>query len=300
MSKVRVGLAKLPFSGTFGRPEHDEGPKTMEEGGLLAHLTEWECEIIENIEVKLTEEDEKAYGARYRLGLANNHLADIVANQIKADVLPIGLLANCNGLMGMLAGHQRSGKTKDTKKVGLVWVDAHGDFNTPETSLSGMMGGMPVAISTGLCLHHIRRTSGLDPALAMKYVTMMGVRDTDPWEQYLIDTHDISQITVDDIKRLSPAIDMEMDRLSRITDLVYVHIDLDVLDPSDIPGAGLPVKNGPTAKELGQALELMFEYPNVKGFGIASYPWSRDTEHRGLKSVYRLIEGVVAGVRNRD
>ena len=139
----------------------------------------------------------------------------------------------------------------------------------------------------------------MDPALPMKYVTMMGIRDTDPWEQYLIDTHDISQITVDDIKRLSPAIDMEMDRLSRITDLIYVHIDLDVLDPSDIPGAGLPVKNGPTAEELGQALELMFEYPNVKGFGIASYPWSRDTDRRGLKSVYRLVKGVVTGVKNR-
>jgi arginase len=163
-----------------------------------------------------------------------------------------------------------------------------------------MMGGMPVAISTGLCLHHIRKTSGLDPPLPMKYVIMAGVRDTDPWEQYLIDTHDLSQITVDDIKRLSPAIDMEIDRLSRITDLVYVHIDLDVLDPEDIPGAGLPVVNGPTADELGQALELMFEYPNVKGFGLASYPWRRDPERRGLKSVYRLVEGVVAGVKNRD
>lgn len=299
MSKVRVGLAKLPFSGSFGRPEQDDGPKTMEEGGLLGHLDSWGCEVAENKEAELTPEEEKTYGARYRLGLANNHLADIVAGQIKAELLPIGLLANCNGLMGMLAGHQRSGKTRKPKRVGLVWVDAHGDFNTPETSLSGMMGGMPVAISTGLCLHHIRRASGLDPPLPMKYVTMVGVRDTDPWEQYLFDTHDLSQITVDDIKRLSPAIDMEMDRLSRITDLVYVHIDLDVLDPVDIPGAGLPVANGPTAEELGQALEVMFEYPNVKGFGLASYPWRRDQERRGLKSVYRLVEGVVAGVKNR-
>jgi arginase len=128
---------------------------------------------------------------------------------------------------------------------------------------------------------------------------MVGVRDTDPWEQYMIDKYDVPQISVEDIKRLSPGIDMEMDRLSRITDLVYVHVDLDILDPDDIPGTGLPVENGPTANELGEALEIMFEYPNLKGFGIASYPWRNDTKRKGLKSVYRLIEGVITGVKNR-
>ena len=299
MSNVKVGLAKLTFSGTFGRPEYDEGPKTMEEGGLLGLLADWGCEVVDNRYAKLCEEEEKSYGARYRLGLANNNLADIVAEQIKSDVLSIGLMANCNGLMGMLAGHQRSGPTKKPLRVGLVWIDAHGDFNTPETSLSGMMGGMPVAISTGHCLHHIRRASGLEPPLPTKYVTMVGVRDTDPMEQYRIDTYDISQITVEDIKRLSPAIDMEMDRLSRITDITYVHVDMDILDPEDIPGAGLPVKNGPTADELGEALSVMFEYSSAKGFGIASYPWSRDPERKSLKSVYRLVEGVIEGVKNR-
>jgi len=299
MSKIRVGLAKQPYSGHFGRQEIDEGPKTMEEGGLLKHLDDWGCEIVDNREARLTPEEDKRYGLRYRLGLANNHLADIVATQIKKEVLPIGLLANCNGLMGMLAGHQRSGDSWKPLRVGLVWIDAHGDFNTPETSLSGMMGGMPVAISTGLCLQHIRRASGLDPPLPIRYITMAGVRDTDPWEQHLIDTHEVPQITVDDIKRLSPAIDMEMDRLSRITDLVYVHVDLDILDPEDIPGAGLPVENGPTADELAEALEVMFEYPNAKGFGMASYPWRRDPERRGLKSVYRLVEGVITGIKKR-
>jgi len=215
---LKVGLAKQPYSGHLGRQEYDEGPNVMEQGGLLKHLDEWDCEVTEIKEVKLTTEEDKRYGLRYRLGLANNHLADIVADQIKANILPIGLMANCNGLMGMLAGHQRAGPNWKPLRVGLVWVDAHGDFNTPETSLSGMMGGMPVAISTGQCLHHIRRASGLEPPLPMSYVTMVGVRDTDPMEQYLIDKHQISQITVEDIKRLSPAIDMEMDRLSRITE----------------------------------------------------------------------------------
>ncbi|MCW4049773.1 MAG: arginase family protein [Candidatus Bathyarchaeota archaeon] len=300
MSKIKVGIPKLTYSGHLGRTEQDEGPKTMEEGGLLNLLKKWDCEVVESKAAKLTAEEEKVYGARYRLGLASNHLADIVANQIKTEVLPIGLLANCNGLMGMLAGHQRAGPSWKPLRVGLVWIDAHGDFNTPETSLSGMMGGMPVAISTGLCLHHVRRACGLDPPLPMKYVTMVGVRDTDPWEQHLIDTHNIPQVTVPDLKNLTPKISEEMERLASVTDIIYIHVDLDILDPDDIPGAGLPVENGPTADELGEALEIMFRTPKAKGFGMASYPWRRDTERRGLKSVYRLVEGVIKGVKNRE
>jgi len=298
MSKVKVGLLKLLHNGQLGYPEIDESPKVVEDGGLVKLLEDWGCEVTDRATAQLTAEEEKTYGARYRMALASNHLADMVAEQIRAGALPIGLLSNCNGLMGMLAGHQRARGARPLR-VGLVWVDAHGDFNTPETSLSGMMGGMPVAISTGLCLHHIRRACGLDPPLPTKYVTMVGVRDTDPWEQYLIDQNDISQITVDDVRRLSPAIDMEMDRLSVITDLVYIHVDLDVLDPSDIPGAGLPVKDGPTAEELSEALEIMFENPKAAGFGMASYPARRDPERKGLRSVYKLVEGVVKGVKAR-
>ncbi len=297
---IKVGIPKLAHNGQIGSDENNQGPAIMEEGGLLGLLEEWGCKVTESKTAVLTSDEDKVYGARYRMALASNHLADIVARQIKNRVLPLGLLANCNGLMGMLAGHQRAGPTWKPLRVGLVWIDAHGDFNTPETSLSGMMGGMPVAISTGLCLNHIRRACGLDPPLAMKYVTMAGVRDTDPWEKYLIDQYDISQITVADLKRLSPAIDMEMDRLSTLTDIIYVHVDLDVLEPDDIPGASLPVENGPTAKELSEALEIMFECPKAAGFGIASYPWRRDAERKGLKSVYKLVNGVIRGVKNRD
>lgn len=294
-----MGLPKLTYSGHLGRPEDDKGPETMENGGLIPLLEEMGCTIEESVYAKLSPEEDKVYGARLRLGLANSNLADIVANQIQNDILPIGLLANCNGLMGMLAGHQRASGSWQPLRVGLVWIDAHGDFNTPETSLSGMMGGMPVAISTGLCLHHIRRASGIDPPLPISYVTMVGVRDTDPWEQNLIDTYKIPQITVADLKAGSPKIYEEMERLAELTDIIYVHVDLDILDPDDIPGAGLPVENGPTADELGDALEIMFTHPKAKGYGMASYPWSRDTERRGLKSVYRLVEGVIKGVKKR-
>src|SRR5262249_60288300 len=100
-----------------------------------------------------------------RLGLATGHLAEIVAAELKAGRFPIGLLANCSALMGMLGGLQHAGPTARPLRVGLVFIDAHGDFNTPETTLSGMLGGMPVAVSAGRGLTRLRLKWGLRPAV---------------------------------------------------------------------------------------------------------------------------------------
>jgi arginase len=294
-----VAIDKFPYNGQYGMKEIGTQADAIEQGGLLGLLTRQGCTVAESFTTKLTAIEEKQYGEQQRMGLASRHLADAVSAQIKGGMLPIGLLQNCNGLMGMLAGIQHSGPDWKPIKVGLVWIDAHGDFNTPETTYSGMLGGMPVAISCGLCLDRLRRTCGLDPALPTKYVTMVAVRDTDPYEQEAIDRYDIAHITVEDLRNRSLAIDTEMERLSTLCDKVYIHVDMDVLDPADIPGAGLPVDNGPTAKELSDAIEVMFKYPKACAFGVASYPAARDPDKKGLRSVYTLVEGAVKGARIR-
>jgi arginase len=233
------------------------------------------------------------------MGLANGPLGKITTEKLKEGCFPLGFLGNCNSLMGMLAGLQHSGKGRRPLKTGLVWIDAHGDFNTPETTLSGMLGGMPVAVSAGLCLTRLRLKSGLDPALPTKYIVMAGVRDTDPLEQELIDRSDIEMISTDDIRNLSENIDVQMKRLSRITDIIYIHIDMDVLDPAEVMGHGLTVPNGPTSKELAAALTKMFKYPKATALGIASYPAGRDKDNLSKKAAYNLVAGAIKGVKQR-
>jgi len=295
---LKVGIAKHPYNGHLHAKEIDPHATAMEEG-LTQLLENLDCEIADYQESYLTSEEEKTYGARYRMALSSNHGADQVATMIKKDLFPIGILSNCTNLMGMLAGHQRSGPTWKPQRVGLVWMDAHGDFNTPETSLSGMVGGMPVAISTGLCLHHIRNVVGLNPPLPMSYVTMLGVRDLDPLEQHLIDTYGIHQITVEDVQKQSPRIEQEIKRLVALTDIIYIHVDLDVLDPEYMPGHMTPAPGGITADELKTTMTTIFKHPKVRGLGLASYPSENDTEKIGLQSIHKIIEGAVLGYKAR-
>ncbi|MFW9864069.1 MAG: arginase family protein, partial [Candidatus Thorarchaeota archaeon] len=233
---IEAGIAKLAQSGDYILDFLIEGPKAIEQGGLIEVLEENGCTVRESKTAELTADERMEYGARHLLGLASRHLSRIVADQQKRNMFTIGLLPTCSGLMGMLGGFQMAGFDRKALRVGLVWFDAHGDINTPETSLSGLLAGMPVAVATGMCLERLRLKCGLEEALPTNYVTMFGVRDTDPLEQEIIDGNEITQISVNEIKDGAPIIEKEMARLDGLTDLIYVHLDLDVLDPREVPG----------------------------------------------------------------
>src|SRR5256886_17676266 len=100
---------------------------------------------------------------------------------------------------GLVAGLQHSGPTREPIRVGMLWLDAHPDFNTPETTRSGSMGGMPVAIATGRALTNLRLDATLDPPLRDEDVVMGAVRLTDPLEQELRDHSKIHQLSISDI-----------------------------------------------------------------------------------------------------
>jgi len=296
-----VSLVKMPYRGERNLPDLSDSPDYLEQGGIQGLLEQQGCRVKPVSTVALTPEEQKAYGEWNRLGLANEHLARIVAADRKEGSLPVGLLANCSALMGMLGGLQRSGPTSRPLRVGLVFIDAHADSTPPETTLSGMLGGMPVAVSAGMCLTRLRLRSGLDPALSERHIVLAGVRDTDPLEQDLLDRSAIELLSVEDIRARSAGIDRQMKRLSDLTDVIYVHVDMDVLDPREVAGHPLTVPNGPTSLELAAALTEMFKHEKAAAFGVASTP-SGDRDRDGLsrKAAYNLILGAVRGVQQRS
>lgn len=301
--RIRVSVVK----------NRSEGPAVMEREGLGDRLRQLGCDIVRTSTVQLTPEEDRQYGAWNKSALESRHLGRLVAQAADSDLV-IGLLTNCSDLLGMLAGLQRPAAVANARsgagaaglagtkprRIGLVWVDAHADFNTPETTLSGMLGGMPVAIAAGMCLTRHRLVTGLDPALPTKYIVMAGLRDVDPLEQDLLDRSDCEMVTVDDLRRQTANIAGQIDRLARLTDVIYVHIDMDVLDPSEVAGHPLTAPEGPTSKELAAALGVMFGHPKVGALGIASMPFGeRDKNRTSLKAAHALIEGAIAGIKAR-
>ncbi|HMG58004.1 MAG TPA: arginase family protein [Kofleriaceae bacterium] len=292
--RLRVALAKQPFSPTGT----SAGPTTMAGGGIQQILAGLGA-VVRVDESSLTPDEASEYGAWKRLGMALGHFADIVARNERDGYFTVGLLATCPSMPGLVAGLQRSGPTREPLKIGMLWLDAHPDFNTPETTRSGSLGGMPVAVATGRALDRMRLDAHLDPPLSDRHVVMAGVRLVDPLEQHLLDQSRIEQLSVDDLRNMTPAVFAQLDRLSQISDKIYVHIDMDVLDPREVMGHGNKVPNGPSSEQLARLFEAIFRrYPKASAIGFATIP-STDEGGLSIAALNRMIAGAVRGVQAR-
>jgi arginase len=271
----------------------------MANGGIRDTLARLNA-TVRLAEAALTPVEATEYGGWKKLGMALGHFADIVTKNERDGYFTVGLLGTCPSMPGLVAGLQRSGPGGRPLKIGMLWLDAHPDFNTPETTRSGSLGGMPVAVATGRALHRMRLDAGLEPAMSDQHVVMGGVRLTDPLEQDILDNSRIEQVSVDDLRRSSPAVFAQLDRLNRISDKLYVHIDLDVLDPSEVPGHGNKVPGGPSSQELAALFEQIFaRYPKASAIGFATIP-SDDPGGVSISAVNRMIAGAVKGVLARE
>jgi arginase len=297
---VKVDVIKNPYGGQRNTPELSTNPDYIHAAGLEQQIIEWGGELVRPIQdVRLNDEQERQYGEWNRMALANANFADMVREGLGEAQITIGLEANCNDLLGMLSGLKYDGEGK-ARRVGLVFIDAHGDFNTPETTLSGMLGGMPVAIAAGHALHNLRKTAGLEQPLPIEHIVWGGVRDLDPLEAERFDEYRVQQFSVQDMRALSAELKAQMDDLAGKVDVIYVHVDMDVLDPAEVPGHDLAVDDGPTSEELAAAIQLMFENPKTVALGIASTPaFNLDPDGVSRQAALRLVEGAIRGADSR-
>ena len=293
--RLRVALVKQPFSPTGT----STGPNTMANGGIQPILAGMGA-VVRIEEVRLTPDEATEYGAWKKLGMALGHFSDIVAQNERDGYFTVGLLATCPSMPGLVAGLQHSGPTRQPLRIGMLWLDAHPDFNTPETTRSGSLGGMPVAVAPGRALRRMRLDAHLDPPLSDRYIVMGGVRLVDPLEQDLLNESQIQQVSVDDLRKMTPAVFAQLDRLSKLTDKIYIHIDMDVLDPREVMGHGNKVPNGPSSEQLARLLEEIFKrYRSASAIGFATIP-STDEGGLSIAALNRMIAGAIRGLQARE
>lgn len=206
----------------------------------------------------------------------NAALADAIdANQ---SYFPIVLAADCVSSLGMVKGLPH-------EELGVVWYDAHGDFNTPETTPSGFLGGMPLAALVGRGNQHLLEGIGLQP-IPESRVIISDVRDLDPEEGENLAT---SQITV--YKNVNDLLTAPLP-----TYPVYVHLDVDIVDPEYMPALGYPAPNGPTPDEVGATLKRLAQSGKVVGLLVSLWNGDKATDDTPLQNTLKMIEAFLAGL----
>ncbi|HEX5493873.1 MAG TPA: arginase family protein [Mycobacteriales bacterium] len=204
-------------------------------------------------------------------------LYEQVAEAVHQDDRPVVLSGDCTTSLGTLTGLQRRGLDP-----AVVWFDAHGDLNTPRTSPSGYLGGMPLAIALGHGDRAVSRHLRLR-RIQPEQVLLVDARDLDPGERELIAAAPIRHVPVGEVSTwLVP------------DGPVYLHVDLDVLDPEEIDGLRFPAPGGPSVGTVIEAIRTVMSTGRVVAVGIACalFPEHLDDQRTQnvLKAVLSIIE----------
>jgi len=259
----KIRIIGVPMDLGASRRGVDMGPSALRVAGLQARIKQLghQVEDIGNISVKQPEE--MSYGekrAKYLAEIADacKDLAAMVEKSLEESMLPVVLGGDHSIAAGTLSGVAAHFKKKD-KKIGLIWLDAHGDINTPESSPSGNVHGMPLAAAMGYGATELVELQGFKPKVEPQNISLVGIRDLDSQEKKLAKKSGVHVFTMRDIDErgmrevMSDALKYAMDD----TDGISVSLDMDFVDPSDAPGVGTPVRGGVTYREAHLAMEMI-------------------------------------------
>ena len=212
-------------------------------------------------------------------------VAGEVRTAVEAGEFPLVLSGNCNSSVGTISG-------VGTEGLGIVWFDGHADFNTPETTTTGFSDGMGLAIAVGHCWATMAESvPGFSP-VAEENVVLAGVREVEPSEQRRLAASDVAVISADLIEEVGlVALAKALDGLRTRSGRVYVHLDLDILDPVKAGRANeFAPEAGLSSEDLETALGLVRERFTVVAAGIACYDPALDVDGS-------VLHATVAGVR---
>lgn len=208
--------------------------------------------------------------------IEGDSIADVnakLALAVRAHPRPALVLAgNCNSCLGTLAG---------LEDPGIVWFDAHGDFNTPETTVSGALEGMSLAIATGHCHPELMASP-----VAEENVVLAATRSLDPLEEVRLRASRVKLAALDALPRA-------VDELAGRVGTIYLHLDLDVLDPSISPGVNFSEPGGISPEQLFGAVRHVMGAGKLGAVAIANFNPDRDQDGRTLRIAQQLIAMLV-------
>ena len=242
----------------------DMGPSAIRIAGAAERLCDLGHLVDEtrNIGIPLREElpAQEAGRARFLSAIveACAQLAVETAHAVRAESIPVTLGGDHSLAMGSLAG-VATALAERGERVGLVWLDAHSDIHTPDTSASGNVHGMPVAHLLGHGDRRLASIASVAPALRPENVVLVGLRDVDPPERDHIRDWGVTAFTMRDIDERGIAAVMRdaLEIAGRGTAGVHVSLDMDWLDPIEAPGVGTAVRGGATYREAHTAMEIV-------------------------------------------
>lgn len=255
---MKVAIIGAPVDLGAGRRGVDMGPSAIRYADLEARLRAIGHDVrdLGNVEAPVAEStSEGNLRAKYLEPIAEmaQRLAVRVGDALTEGFLPLVLGGDHSASLGSISGVSRH------RRIGVIWIDAHGDFNTPDTTPSGNVHGMVLAAIAGLGDPRMVDLGGHAPKVAPRNIALVGTRELDAGERDLLRTCGVHVFTMHDIDRagLPNVVDLAISRVCAGVDGIHLSLDLDAVDPLQAPGVGTPVPGGLTFRETHLAMETI-------------------------------------------
>jgi len=243
------------------------GPAALLRAGLLDRLMESGHEVRGPVESRLDPDHRLEGHTIANLGALGARTAELVASARRAGERTLVLAGDDTAAIGVVAGLQQA--EGEAVPVGVVWLDAHGDFNTPETSYSGILAGMPLAIIAGLAEPQWRQSAGLAAPIPTERILLGGVRELDPEEERALRSTSVTIVACDEVRAGEPFAP-KVERMAARCQAILLHLDVDVLDPHLVPSATTPVERGLELDEAVSALTTVLRTGKVAAVCVCS------------------------------
>ena len=275
LPRRRIRILGVPLDMGASRRGVDMGPSALRVAGLQARLRALGHEVSDGGDIRVEVAETRARGeqnAHYLAEIAEScaHTGKAVFQALKEGVTPLILGGDHSLAAGTVSGvaefHRRH-----RQKIGLIWMDAHPDINTPETSPSGNVHGMPLAAIVGLGPEPLAKLFGHAPKVAPENVALIGIRDIDAAERDNLRRAGLTHVyTMRDIDERGMRAVMEdaLRAAGKGTAGYHVSLDMDWIDPEDAPGVGTPVRGGATYREAHLAMEILADHGRLLSLEI--------------------------------
>jgi len=270
----KIRILGVPLDLGQARRGVDMGPSAVRVAGLearlesLGHIVEDGGNFAVAIPEQKKEGDPRAKYLKEITATCSKH-ADMVLKTLEAGKFPLVLGGDHSVAAGTVAGVAEFYR-RQQQKVGLIWIDAHADINTPETSPSGNVHGMPLAAIMGLGPAELANIYNFSPKVHAENCVLVGVRDIDACEKENIRKTGIEVYTMRDIdeRGMRTVIEEALRVAGRGTAGYHVSLDMDWIDPEDAPGVGTPVRGGASYREGHLAMEIIADHGRMTSFEI--------------------------------
>jgi arginase len=265
----QVTLIGVPLDLGAGRRGVDMGPSAFRVAGIDQKIRSLGYEVVDAGDLPVKIAETQVPGDPHLKYLKEikevcENLRDRVEAEVAKGNLPVVLGGDHSIAMGTLAGLSRHYHARK-EKIGLIWFDAHADANTAETSPSGNIHGMPLAVALGLGAPSLVNLAGFSPMVDGSRAALVGIRDVDPAERPNVRASGIGAFTMRDIdeRGMRAVMDEAIKRATSGTAGIHVSFDLDGMDPDYAPGVGTPAPGGLSYREAHLAMEMLADTGKV-------------------------------------